>query len=449
MSHYASPEVLNEIQKFLENRIGVAICKNVESKVMLSDIPKLSNECQVYGSLMLTSGYATPCIAIEFDRDVFALALETAKIISDFVYDLGVKKSLYIVWTGRWLEIRIHELAFPSEFFKEISNPVIAASLISEYILSSLRDKLMKISFVSSGRIKVINAVSREKLIAPLSIVDSMNVAIYVTRDLLDDLTLDSSSISNPMHSKKWNDVVSGEARELANLVIEAFRKGKVKAHSFSEIVARGGTLPKIVGRFEVMALLQAVRYYLLTGDMEKAKSFGLNRAIFYAWLKYHGSRRWRVPQVIEKEKQMRNHSTGSESTSLGIVKDGVEVGPRGWFTIGGQEQTPTDFDKQVRFKFETFIPFEVVWRMAVNYVKQFPESVLRDPNKFFKYVYEPVRDNFIEKVILASHHQYPKASEAQRLGVQSKKAETIVRMKQKSLTSFLRGKVSEDSSHH
>lgn len=29
------------------------------------------------------------------------------------------------------------------------------------------------------------------------------------------------------------------------------------------------------------MGLLQAARYYLLTGDLEKAKSFGLNRAIF------------------------------------------------------------------------------------------------------------------------------------------------------------------------
>jgi len=37
------------------------------------------------------------------------------------------------------------------------------------------------------------------------------------------------------------------------------------------------------------MALLQAARYYLLTGDLEKAYSFGLNRAIFYAWAKRRG----------------------------------------------------------------------------------------------------------------------------------------------------------------
>ena len=447
MSHYANPEVVNEIQKFLENRDAVAICRDAEYRITPNDIPKLGNECQVYGSLVLVSGYATPCIVIEFDRDVFTLALETTKIISDFVSDLGVKKSLYIVWTGRWFEVRIHELAFPSEFFKAIPNPVIAASLVSEYVLSSLRDKLLKISFVSGGKIKVINAVNRERLIAPLSIVDSMNVAIYITRDLLDDLTPDSSSISNPMHSKKWSDVVLGEARELANLVIEAFRKGKIKAHSFSEITSRGGTIPKIVGRFEVMALLQAVRYYLLTGDIAKAKSFGLNRAIFYAWSKYHGVRRWRVPQVIEKK--VKSYSTDLESSSLSVVKDNVEISPRGWFMIGGQEQTPTDFDRQIRFKFETFIPFEVVWRIAINYVKQFPESVLRDPNKFFKYVYEPVRDNFIEKVILAPYHRYPKALESQRRDVRSERVNTTLQTKQRSLTEFLHKNFSEDSSHH
>ena len=447
MSYYANPEVVNEIRRFLENRNAVAICKGAEYKIMPNDIPKLSNECQVYGSLVLMSGYATPCIVIEFNRDVFTLALETTKIISDFVFDLGVKKSLYIVWTGQWFEVRIHELAFPSEFYKTIPNPVIAASLVSEYILSSLRDKLLKISFVSSGRIKVINAVNRERLIAPLSIVNSMNVAIYITRDLLDDLTPDSSSISNPMHSKKWSDVVLGEARELANLVIEAFRKGKIKAHSFSEITSRGGTIPKIVGRFEVMALLQAVRYYLLTGDIAKAKSFGLNRAIFYAWSKYHGVRRWRVPQVVEKK--VKSYSTDSGSGNLSVVKDNVEVSSRGWFVIGGQEQTPTDFDRQIRFKFETFIPFDVVWRIAVNYVKQFPESVLRDPNKFFKYVYEPVRDNFVEKVILAPYHQYPKALESQRIDIRSERAGITPQTKQRSLTPFLYRNFSEDSSHH
>lgn len=40
--------------------------------------------------------------------------------------------------------------------------------------------------------------------------------------------------------------------------------------------------MPKI-GRFQVMATLQAARAYALGLSLEEAKSFGLNRAIFYA----------------------------------------------------------------------------------------------------------------------------------------------------------------------
>jgi hypothetical protein len=38
-----------------------------------------------------------------------------------------------------------------------------------------------------------------------------------------------------------------------------------------------------MVGRFQVMAILQAARAKVLGYSLNEAKSFGLNRAIFYA----------------------------------------------------------------------------------------------------------------------------------------------------------------------
>ncbi len=38
-----------------------------------------------------------------------------------------------------------------------------------------------------------------------------------------------------------------------------------------------------MIGRFQVMALLQAARAHVLGYPLDEAKSFGLNRAIFYA----------------------------------------------------------------------------------------------------------------------------------------------------------------------
>jgi len=77
---------------------------------------------------------------------------------------------------------------------------------------------------------------------------------------------------------------------------------------------------------------------------------------------------------------------------------------------MDGKEQLPQDFDRQVRTKFESLIPWEIVWRRALAYVKMFPQETLRDPNRFFKYVYEPVRDVFLERVVLSSVSSMPKS---------------------------------------
>ncbi len=157
------------------------------------------------------------------------------------------------------------------------------------------------------------------------------------------------------------------------------------------------------IGRFEVMALLQAARYYVLTGDLQKAKSFGLNRAIFYAWLKYYG------PQSSKVSRSGRRFYIPGEETRGGgrsMVKvfgpgsEEVPVGPSGWFEMGGKEQRPEDFDRQIRAKVEAIAPWDEVWQKAVEYVKKFPTTVLRDPQKFFEYVYKPVRDHFVERVL-------------------------------------------------
>jgi len=76
-------------------------------------------------------------------------------------------------------------------------------------------------------------------------------------------------------------------------------------------------------------------------------------------------------------------------------------VSPRGWFVIGGVEQRPEDFDRYVARRFEEAgISFEEAWRAALEYLRRFPLAVLRDPRRFYREVYEPVRDRFVEKVL-------------------------------------------------
>ncbi|MDK2384543.1 MAG: hypothetical protein QI199_07035 [Candidatus Korarchaeota archaeon] len=149
------------------------------------------------------------------------------------------------------------------------------------------------------------------------------------------------------------------------------------------------------IGRFQVMGLLQAARYYLLKGDLERAKSFGLNRAIFYAWAKRSGGR------------PARRYAAGATAPSMppaarNIEKLGNEaayISEGGLFVIGNEVQRPEDYDRQIAQRIDAVIPYEEAWRAAIKYLKTFPKEVLLDQRQFYEKVYLPVRDHFEEIV--------------------------------------------------
>ena len=151
--------------------------------------------------------------------------------------------------------------------------------------------------------------------------------------------------------------------------------------------------------------MLQAARYYLLTGDLEKAKSWGLNRAIFYAWAKHYGPGR-RIAS------QARRYSSGrkiadNELQWVEVGGERAQVSREGWFVIGGVEQRPEDFDRNIARRFEEAgVPFEKAWQAALKYLRKFPKSVLRDPQRFFHEVYEPIRDRFEELLGQKTRHK-------------------------------------------
>ncbi len=159
------------------------------------------------------------------------------------------------------------------------------------------------------------------------------------------------------------------------------------------------------IGRFQVMALLQAARYYTLYNDIGKAKSFGLNRAIFYAWAKHYGPHKWpyrllRVEEELRKQIIRGRKPTKCPEGYVEVLGECVMVGPQGYYMIGDTEQTPLDYDKQVTNKIKLLIDPEKVWEIALKYVSKFPKHILKDPTKFYKYVYEPIRDTLFKELL-------------------------------------------------
>ncbi|MEM2604348.1 MAG: hypothetical protein QW187_04420 [Candidatus Korarchaeum sp.] len=150
------------------------------------------------------------------------------------------------------------------------------------------------------------------------------------------------------------------------------------------------------VGRFQVMALLQAARYYLLKGDLDRAKSFGLNRAIFYAWAKRSKGR----PAPRRRVAGASAPSMPQRARELEVLGDErAYVNEQGLFVIGDDVQRPEDYDREVVERIGRVIPYERAWEAALKYLRSFPREVLLDQREFFERVYLPVRDRFEELV--------------------------------------------------
>jgi hypothetical protein len=146
------------------------------------------------------------------------------------------------------------------------------------------------------------------------------------------------------------------------------------------------------VSRFQVMAVLQAARAYVLGLPLESAYSWGLNRAIFIAAAKRGfkgggGSASGRSSHIS------RSNDTYflGDDMAFKTEKEGVLL-----FTIGGEVQTKEEFDRQVRLRFGKEFP--AAWDEGLAYVKRFDKETLLSADEFFRTVYRPVRDSLAEK---------------------------------------------------
>ena len=153
------------------------------------------------------------------------------------------------------------------------------------------------------------------------------------------------------------------------------------------------------IGRFQVMAVLQAARAFLLGMPLYLAKSWGLNRAIFYAAAK-RGFKKARLPSRPVRTLAELKAKPILKSKNVQFLGDEaafiMEVGGKIYFTIGGKPQTEEDFRKQIESRFSPI--FDRIWKEALGIVKEFAPEVLLSQRRFFNEVYKPLRDELAEK---------------------------------------------------
>jgi hypothetical protein len=119
-----------------------------------------------------------------------------------------------------------------------------------------------------------------------------------------------------------------------------------------------------------------------------------LNRAIFYAWAKKRGVTRRRQPSKLLLSREQKI------SELEDVVGDEVVYrSPGGWYMIGGQEQTPRDFDMQIVQRFGGQEIFQRYWEAALRYIHRFPLETVKSQREFYEKIYLPVRDN-LDKIL-------------------------------------------------
>jgi hypothetical protein len=146
------------------------------------------------------------------------------------------------------------------------------------------------------------------------------------------------------------------------------------------------------------MAILQAARAHELGLSTREAKSWGLNRAIFYAAAK----------RGFKGRKQKFRKRTGEQIAKRPIQKTGREffLGDemayaskkqgQTYFTIGGELQTENGFQRQIAARFGE--SFSKAWRESVKIVHEYPQETLLSQRRFFDEVYKPRRDELASK---------------------------------------------------
>ncbi|BDC17905.1 hypothetical protein [Acidianus sp. HS-5] len=331
----------------------------------------------------------TPFFDIDTKIDKWEYAIKAADVIISALDKEGVSMSVYLLWSGEGIHVRINENAIPKDY-----DPLTASHAIVQYILRKVKDNIKKLSDESGGVLKIDELIDSKRIFtAPLSFHKELDyVAVCFSPDKLHEFSLDWAKPESFVHEEgMYSRYVEDEAEELLSKAILEYKP----AHEGIK-PERKRTPQGKIGRFQVMGIVQAARYYVLYGDLPKAESFGLNRAIFYAWAKYYG--KGYTPKVSGQKLP-----TEFRKDRILVTVAGEQVyqnQENGLFVIGDKEQTPQDYNEEIKEKINTIIPYEKAWEETVKYVSSFPKEVLQNQREFYQKVYLPIRDAFLEKVV-------------------------------------------------
>jgi hypothetical protein len=253
--HYSRSEVQREICDFCRGRWVALHHLSASGNLFLrryiggkpikirdpSDLTRLSTNAlrsvyataNIYGRLQviediydpLNIAYCTPTWDIDSNLSRWKETLAVAKEIIRFLNDWGIKRSIYIKWSGNGCHIHINEKGISEDILRDRNqdrNPLDLAYAIVEYVISKLSLKILELS--SNGHIKVENKMDPTRVFTcPLSLHRELDVVcVCMKPEEIEGFTPEWVSPQNFRHNPGWREFREGEADELAEAAYAA-----------------------------------------------------------------------------------------------------------------------------------------------------------------------------------------------------------------------------------
>ncbi|MEM0018222.1 MAG: hypothetical protein QXO55_05805 [Candidatus Korarchaeum sp.] len=160
----------------------------------------------------------TPFLDIDNEPEDWKLTVEAARILVDALDSLGIRRSRYVLWSGRGVHVRVNELSM-SEEFRGLDSAWALAELVRLKVEERISDLRIK-----ARSLRVENQLKPRALFTvPLSLHRKLDrVAVCVNPDDLDDFDI---SWTEPLDFKHWRDWRKYETGESDQAVLEALSR--------------------------------------------------------------------------------------------------------------------------------------------------------------------------------------------------------------------------------
>jgi hypothetical protein len=162
----------------------------------------------------------TPIWDIDNQIDDWRTTIEVARLIVEFLEENGVKKSVFVKWSGNGAHVHLNPSAFSEELIARIG-PINVAFATVQFVIISLKPQFRKlVESTGSKELGVENKIDPKRIFtAPLSLHRNLfRTCICLSPQELDDFDIAWTNPQSFKHNENWKKSAVGEADNLAEI---------------------------------------------------------------------------------------------------------------------------------------------------------------------------------------------------------------------------------------